>query len=457
MQITTADTLKSMPGPEGLLQIMGGFRRLGFLGYIGELWRAYGDTFRLNFGARSMTIAIHPESVRQVSITNRENYEKLQSYDLVRRYMLGNGLLTSNGELWKRQRKLMAPFYTPRGVQAYGEMMLRDGQKLVERWERIAQGGQPVEISDDMTTITASIILRAMFSMEADEDIVDMKETVETMIGYLTANQSLPFRIPDWLPTRTNRRYHSARAKVHAYINGIIAERRALPQDEWPDDLLARLMLARDEETGEPVSNELLRDESITTFFAGHETTAKTLTALWYCLSTNPEAAAKLHDELDSVLGGRVPTMEDLHHLPYALQVIKETLRLYPPAPVYVRDAIADDVLDGFPIPAGSSVLLSPFYTHRHPDFWPDPLRFDPDRWTPEAEAERHPQAYHPFASGQRVCIGNNFSLLETHILLALLGQKFAPRLLPGHQPKVEMRGTLSFTNGMPMYIEKRA
>lgn len=436
---------------------MAGFRRLGFLGFIGESWKTYGDTYRLNFGPRNMTIAIHPEAVRHVSITNRQNYEKLHSYDLVRRYMLGNGLLTSNGELWKRQRKLMAPFYTPRGVQAYAEMMLRDGERLMERWERIAQRGEPVEISEDMTTITASIILKAMFSMETNEEIIDMKDAVETMIGYLTANQSLPFRIPDWLPTRTNRDYKSARAKVHAYINGIIAARRALPESSWPDDLLARLMLARDEETGEPVSNELLRDESITTFFAGHETTAKTLTALWYCLSTNPEAAAKLHAELDSVLGGRAPTMADLHNLPYTLQVIKETLRLYPPAPVYVRDALGDDVLEGYPIPAGSTVLLSPYFTHRHPDFWPDPLKFDPDRWTPEAEAARHPQAYHPFASGQRVCIGNNFSLLETHILLAMLGQKFTPRLLPGHEPKWEMRGTLNIANGMPMFIEKRA
>ncbi len=454
--MNTAATLKTMPGPEGLFQIMGGFRRLGFLGFVGESWKTYGDTYRLSFGPRNMTIAIHPESVRYVSITNRQNYEKLKSYDAVRHYMLGNGLLTSTGDTWKRQRKLMAPFYTPRGVQAYAELMLRDGERLVERWERIAQRGEPVEIIDDMTYITASIILKAMFSMETSEEIIDLKDSVEIMIGYLSSNQALPFKIPDWLPTKTNRDYKNARTKVHAYINGIIAQRRALPEAQWPDDLLARLMLARDEETGLPVPDDMLRDESITTFFAGHETTAKTMTSLWYCLSKSPEATAKLHAELDSVLGGRTPTMADLHNLPYALQVIKETLRLYPPAPVYVRDALADDTLDGYPIPAGSTILLSPFLTHRHPDFWPDPLKFDPERWTPEREAERHPQAYHPFASGQRVCIGNNFSLLETHILLAMLGQKFAPRLVPGFEPKFEMRGTLSIS-GMPMYIEKRA
>ncbi len=204
------------------------------------------------------------------------------------------------------------------------------------------------------------------------------------------------------------------------------------------------------------MSEGLLRDESITTFFAGHETTARTMTFAWYALATNPHVADKLHAELDSVLGGRTPTLEDLHKLPYTLRVIKEVLRLYPPAPFYVRDAVGGDKLGDFDT-QGLPVLLSPYYTHRHPDFWEDPLEFNPDRWAPELEAKMHPYAYHPFAAGQRVCIGNNFSLLESHILLSLLGREYAPRLVPGFTPKFVMGGTLSTSNGFPMIIERRS
>jgi cytochrome P450 len=215
-------------------------------------------------------------------------------------------------------------------------------------------------------------------------------------------------------------------------------------------------MLAREEETGEPMSEDLLRDEMITTFFAGHETTARTMTFTWYALATNPGVAEKLHTELDAVLGSRTPTLDDLHHLPYTLQVIKEVLRLYPPAPFYIRDAIAEDKLGDFDT-QGLPILMSPYYTHRHPDFWENPLEFNPDRWTPEQEAKMHPYAYHPFAAGQRVCIGNNFSLLESHILLALLAREYAPRLAPGFAPKFVMGGTLGTSNGFPMIIERRS
>lgn len=215
-------------------------------------------------------------------------------------------------------------------------------------------------------------------------------------------------------------------------------------------------MLAKDEETGEPMSEILLRDESITAFFAGHETTARTMSATWYALANNEEAANKLHEELDRVLGDRVPTVEDLYRLPYTLQVVKEVLRLYPAAPFYVRDAVEEDVINGIKIEKGAAIMLSPYYTHRHPDFWEDPLKFDPDRWTPENEAARHRYAYHPFATGKRICIGNNFSLLESHLLLAILGSKFAPKMKAGAAITWEMQGTLGTKEGFPMVIERR-
>ncbi len=430
-----------------------GLSRTGFLDYVGELWHRHGDVFQMNIFNRHMIVAIHPDAVRQVTVSNRQNYDKLHSYDIVRKFILGNGLVASNGDLWRRQRRLMAPFYTPKGVQAYGEIMLKDAQRLRQRWTRL--DGSTVHIGEEMTYVTASIILRSMFSMQTDEAIISMKNAVETMIGYAGHNQT-GIEIPLWVPTRANRAYLRARETVHGYIQSVIAQRRELPESEWPNDLLSRLMQARDEETGEPMSEELLRDESITTFFAGHETTARTMTYTWYALATHPEAAARLHSELDTVLGDRTPTLEDLHHLPYTLQVIKEVLRLYPPAPFYIRDAIDDDQLGGFNT-EGLPVLLSPYYTHRHPDFWEDPLEFNPDRWTSEKEADMHPYAYHPFAAGQRVCIGNNFSLLESHILLSLLAREYAPRLAPGFLPRFVMAGTLGTSNGFPMIIERRS
>jgi cytochrome P450 len=237
------------------------------------------------------------------------------------------------------------------------------------------------------------------------------------------------------VPTPGNRRYNAARALVHGSISKLIAQRRAMDEAQWPDDLLSRLMKARDEETGQPMSENLLRDESITTFFAGHETTARTMTFTFYALATNPGVTAKLQEELDRVLGGKLPTVELLRQLPYTLQVVKETLRLYPAAPFYVRDAIGADRLGEFDVPAGAAVMLSPYYTHRHPQFWDEPERFEPDRWTREKETARHSHAYHPFAAGPRICIGNNFSLLESHLLLAMLAQKFTTTLRQGRKP----------------------
>jgi cytochrome P450 len=443
-----------IPGP-GTLQFIGGVRSFGFLDFVGRLWREYGDLFQVRMGRRTLIFAMHPDAVTHVNVAHRQNYDKLGSYDGVRKYLTGDGLVASTGELWRRQRKLLAPFYTPKGVQAYAELMIRDGARLVERWEELAGQGVEVEIAEEMTFVTASIILKTMFSTETMESIHQMKDAVETMIAFVNGRiTGVPF--PLWVPTTANRKYLAARELVHRLINAVIAQRRSLDEAQWPDDLLARLMRARDEATGEPMAESLLRDESITTFFAGHETTARTMTFAWYALAANPPVAGRLHEELDRVLGGCPPTVEKLHELPYTLQVIKEVLRLYPAAPFYVRDAIGADQIGGFDVPAGAGVMLSPYYTHRHPGFWDDPETFEPDRWTREREAARHGHAYHPFAAGPRICIGNNFSLLESHLLLAMLAQRFTPRLRAGFEPRFVMQGTLGIANGLPMTIVAR-
>lgn len=278
------------------------------------------------------------------------------------------------------------------------------------------------------------------------------KAAVETMISFVNL-RSTGFFLPLWLPTATNRKYVAARKLVHETIREIIARRRELPEAEWPDDLLSRLMNARDEETGQPMSEALVRDESITAFFAGHETTARTMTFAWHALATNARVMERLHEELDRVLGGRVPTVNDLRQLPYTLHVIMEVLRLHPPAPFYARDAVEADEIGGFDVAPGTHLLLSPYYSHRHPEFWENPEAFDPERWEGR---EGRSRAFHPFGAGPRVCIGNNFSLLESHLLLAILAQRFTLTLRRGYEACWEMKGVLNLAGGLPMQIVAR-
>jgi len=350
----------------------------------------------------------------------------------------------------------MAPFYTPRGVQEFAEIMLRDTLVLTERWERLAAERTLVEMFDEMALVTASIVLKAIFSTDSPEDILWIKQSVETMIGYAGSKRVNPLQAPDWMPTTDNRNFWNAQRKVHQYIDAVLDAR--LDMDEWdyPNDLLSKLILAEDPETGERMSRKLLRDEALTNFFAGYETSARSMSYAWYALANNPTVRARLHEELDRELGDAVPTLDTLKRLPYTLRVIKETLRLFPPAPMYAKDVVDDDVIDGYRIEKGAVMLLCPYFTHRHPGFWENPLSFEPNRHAPEAEKERHSQAYHPFASGQRVCLGNHFSLLETHIMLAILARRFDPELLPTYRARFIGETLLDISNGLPMVLTSR-
>ncbi|HEX4335759.1 MAG TPA: cytochrome P450 [Polyangiaceae bacterium] len=440
------------PGP-GALRFVRGVRARGFLDFVGDLWREYGDVFQVRLGSRKLLFAIHPDAVEQVTVTHRNKYDKVGSYAPMRRYLTGDGLVGSTGDLWRRQRKLMAPFFTPKGVLTYAELMIQDSVRLQERWQRLAEDGAEVEIAEEMTAVTASIILKSMFSSPSLESIGRIKDAVETMISFVNLRTNGVF-LPLWLPTPMNRKYIAARKLVHETIRELIVRRRELAEAEWPDDLLTRLMRARDEETGQPMSETLVRDESITTFFAGHETTARTMTFTWYALATNPRVTERLNEELDRVLGGRVPRVEDLRQLPYAMHTVMEVLRLHPAVPFYARDAVEPDVVGGFDVTPGTHVLLSPYYSHRHPEFWDEPATFAPERWA--QKDERRGRSFHTFGAGPRVCIGNNFSLLESHLLLTILAQRFTPKLRQGYQPKWEMKGVLGLAGGLPMQIVAR-
>ncbi|MFP2905329.1 cytochrome P450 [Pyxidicoccus sp. 3LFB2] len=439
-----------------LIEVARIMRREGLLGLLMQSWRSGGDLAYVRVGfAKPLYLVTHPEHVRHISVTHRQNYEKHASYDSVRDLLMGQGIVGAIGEDWRRQRKLMASFFTPRAVERFHSVFLADTQQLIQRWRGLP-GGQPVDMFDEMMHITASIILHALFSTESDDTLERIREAVESNVAFASGRQMELLPVPLWVPTPGNRRFQRTRRSVDRYIRGVVERRQALPREQWPEDLLTRMMTTPDEETGGTMADQLVVDNGVTLFVAGHETTARTLGFLWYALSQHPEVEARLHAELDAVLGEAPPTLGDLKKLPYTLQVIKEVMRLYPPVTMYPRDVVADDELAGVRIPAGARVMLFAFGTHRHPDYWEDPERFDPDRWLPEREAGRDPHAYHPFASGHRICLGNNFSLLETHVVAAMLARRFKVRLKPGHQPRLDTLGMLRLRNGLPMLIEPR-
>ncbi|MCA9836064.1 MAG: cytochrome P450 [Trueperaceae bacterium] len=450
---------KPLPGPKpflGLKNIVD-MSQKGLLEFIEKNRQIYGDIFEVQMGPKKLVIVINPEHVRHITMMQASNYEKLESYDGVRKYIIGNGLVTSTGEVWKRQRRLMAPFYTPRGIESFAGIMLRDTLAARERWRQLATEQPDIEMFDEMALVTASIVLKAIFSTESPEAILEIKEAVETMTDYAGSKLTNPLKPPDWVPTGENNRYWKAHKSTHDFINKIIDARLKMDEADYPDDLLSKLITATDPETGERMSRDMLRDEALTNFFAGYETSARTMTHVWYALAQNPEVKARLHEELDRELGVEEPSLATLKRLPYTLRVIKEALRLYPPAPVYAKDVIEDDVMDGYRISKGSVVLLCPYFTHRHPEFWDEPQSFNPDRHAPENEKLRHPQAFHPFGSGPRICLGNHFSLLETHIILAILAREFDPKLLPDYDANFVAKSLLVMENGLPMTLEKRS
>lgn len=451
------ETTQTPRGPS-LVEIAWQIRTKGALQFFMDQWRAQGDLTELRMGRHRLVFAVHPEHVRQILVTGRQGFEKLGTWESSRQLLLGDGLIASTGELWKRQRRLMSSFFTPRSIEQYYPVMLAAAESTAQRWTSLANSGQAIDMVDEMTRVTAVIILRSMFGMDISEErLRSLEGDVADMIQFVNNREMLPVKPPLWAPLPSHRRYREARARVHALIHEVIARRKAMPQASWPNDLLSKLMLARDEETGEAMTDALVHDESLGIFVAGHETTARTMAFLWYALHENPNVAESLHAELDAVVPhDQPPTLQHLKRLPYAAQVIKEVLRLYPPSPAQPRDPTSEQELGGVRVSPGTYVMLFAFATHRHPDFWDEPERFDPDRFLPERENGRHPFAYFPFGGGQRICIGNSFAMLEAHILTALLARRFRARLAGDHKLRIEMGGTLMVRNGLPMVLSQR-
>lgn len=422
--------LKTPPGPRpwplvGTLPDLGG-RQL--LNALVEDWRRYGDVIRYVFGAREVVSLVHPEHARHVLVKNRANYVKGVGVESLR-HLTGDGLFTADGELWQTQRRMMQPHFTVAAVRAYGAAM-RDA--IEESLGRLgAAGGAAIDVSFELMRFTMDVICRTMFSVGAGGEAARLSAAITEALQWTGARGTQLVRLPPAVPTPRNRRFTRAIAEIDRFILEMIEGRKRAGEVGQRGDLLDVLLQASDEETGRGMSTQQLRDEMVTVFLAGHETTALSLGWALYLLTQHRGWQDRLRAEVDAL--GRAPTEEDLAALPATRRVLEEALRLFPPVWVNPRQAIGEDEVGGYRIPAGAMVMILAYATHRHPESWPDPERFEPDRFLPERAQERHPLAFMPFGGGNRVCVGMNFALQEMIMFLAAALRRFEFELAPGY------------------------
>ncbi|MGI8586136.1 MAG: cytochrome P450 [Chloroflexia bacterium] len=442
------------PGPRDLSPFgsMGAMMRDSTT-FLCDMARLYGDVVKYRIAHMTWYQVNHPDGIHRILQENNRNYWKGELTLRVLKPIAGNGLFTNEGESWLRQRRLMQPTFHRQHVAAFGGMMARTTLDMCDHWEEAARAGTPLDVMTEMAGLTSRIATLALFGTCVAVEANAVGRAITVLLEDVSYRFQMPFYPPPSIPTPRNRRYHTALHTLDETIYEIINRRK---QQDSGGDLLSLLMQARDEETGEAMSDKQLRDEVITLFVAGYETTAVAMAWTWYLLSRHPDVEQRLHAELGEVLGGRAPAVADLPNLPYTLMVIEEAMRLYPPAWITNREALADDEIRGYRIPAKAVVVISPYVMHHHPAYWEDPERFDPERFSPQRSTSRPHYAYFPFGGGPRQCIGKFFALMEAQLILATLAQRYRLRLLPGHDVVAQAVLTLRPLNGLPMIFEAR-
>jgi cytochrome P450 len=395
-------------------------------------------------------IVSEPNAIKRVLLDNGANYHKTEMTRRILEPGLGKGLITLEGDTWRAHRRTMAPAFDLRSVAGYTPIMTAAAEELLTAWREL-DANTSVDVADAMMAITLKIISRTMFSSDSDDIMNVMSHAAGRYQERVRPNVLDLFGVPDRIAGWGRRRASSrAFAEFDRVIDGLIAS-RVRDSGNAPKDLLARLIAARDEQTGNGMSAQEVRDHIITMFMAGHETTSMVMTWAWFLLSQHPQVETKLQAELDSVLGGRAPVHDDLAKLTYTRMVIDETMRIYPAVPAIERECIEADTLAGVDIPRGALILICPWVVHRHLKLWKDPGRFDPERFSPEQSAARSRFAFLPFSGGKRICIGAAFATAEATILLASLAQHYSLRLADGHVVEPQGLITLRARYGMKM------
>ena len=447
---TVRPTSRKAPGPKprGLLGNAKEFTR-DRLGFLDECFHQYGDFVSIRLVNRRVLIVNHPDQVEEVLVTRNRDFIKhfaLRSAKM----NLGEGLLTSDGDFWRRQRKLAQPAFHRERIAGYASVMVEYTERMLKGWA----DGQARDIQDDMMRLTLEIVAKTLFDADVSDQSSDVSQAMEVLMRNFNKTIGRLVKLPNWIPTPFNIQGNRARKGLNDIIFRIIAERRASGENRG--DLLSMLLHAQDEESGVGMTDRQLRDEAMTLFLAGHETTANTLAWVFWLLAQNPDAEAKLFAELDSVLQGRAPTFDDLPRLPYADAVVTESLRLYPTVWLIGREAIVPTEVGGLAVAKGDTVYMSQWVIHRDPRNFDDPLTYKPDRWLDGLAKRIHRYAYFPFGGGPRICVGNQFAQMESVLLLASIARKYRLTLAPDADVVLLPTMTLRADHGVKVILHER-
>ncbi|GAB7045916.1 cytochrome P450 [Catenuloplanes indicus] len=420
------------------------------LGMMTDAAGRYGDAVRIPVGPKTLYLFNHPDHAKHVLADNAANYHKGIGLTHARR-ALGDGLLTSEGALWRKQRQVIQPAFQSRRIAAQATVVADEAAGLVERLRRT--GGAPVDVMEQMTALTLGVLGRTLLDADlgAFGSIGDDFAAVQDQAMFELESLGT---VPAWVPLPRQLRFRRARRSLSGIVDRLVAARADGTADR--DDVLSRLITSARAETDPRVGRQRLRDELVTLLLAGHETTASTLSWTLHLIDDHPTVRDRLRDEARTVLGDRAPVFEDLHRLTYTAAVLNEVMRLYPPVWILPRMSLAPDVIGGYPVPAGADVLICPFTLHRHPRFWAEPDRFDPDRFTRDA-GDRPRYAYIPFGAGPRFCVGNHLGMMEATFVIAMLARELTLTKVPGHTVVREPMLSLRMRGGLPMTISPAA
>jgi cytochrome P450 len=420
------------------------------LRFFARLARTYGDLVHVQMAREHLFLVGDPQQVRDIFVTNNRSFKKGRGLEGARR-LLGDGLLTSEGQTHLRQRRLIQPAFHRDRLVAYAATMTEYALRTRERWT----DGATLDVSQEMMRLTLGIVGKTLFGTDVEAQAPEVGRALTSVMQTFWLTMLPFFDQVEKLPIPALRRSKRARADLDRIIYAMIADRRHRPGDRG--DLLSMLLLAQDVEgDGTGMTDQQVRDEALTIFLAGHETTANALSWTWYLLAEHPEVEARLHAEIDQALGGRLPTIDDLPRLPFTERVVTESMRLYPPAWIIGRRALVPYPIGGYVAPARSVFVVSPYLIHRDARWYPEPARFKPDRWTPEFRASLPPFTYLPFGGGPRRCIGDQFAWTELTLVLATIAQRWTLRLVPGHPVVPQAVVTLRMKHGLQMTLQTR-
>lgn len=446
------ESLTEIPGSEGAF-VLGKAREMlrDPLDLLVTTWQRFGDVSRLKLGPNVVYFIVHPDAIQHVLVNNTRNYVRDEVAFREVEGLLGKGLITLDGEDWRQRRKLMQPAFLQQKLNAMTADMVTEVKAMLDRFAQVKASGTPLDVAEETGHLALDVVNRCLLRTNV-EDAAAFLDAMPHLLTTIAHRSRTLLRVPDAVPTPMNQRYRKAVQTVDRIVVDTIRARRA--ETERGHDLLSILMEAKDEDTGEGLSDAELRNEVVTLMIAGHETTAVGLSWALYLLSKYPGVRRQVRAEVERVLGGREPTVSDLAQLTLTRAVIEESMRLYPPAVLMFRKAVGEDTISGFRIPAGGAIWMSPYVTHRHPAFWPNPQGFEPKRFLPEEAKKQHACAYFPFGAGPRKCIGYMFAMMEMQIALAMLLQRYTVDLVAGFEPSLDVGFTLRSKEGIWMTVK---